>query len=466
MHISQAAPTARRVVDGSCRTADIRTPAVKPISCWLLLVLYPSLLPLGTYPVRVGANWVSAEFLFSIFCVLAVAVDAGTRKWSVTAPNLAFVLGLALWLSANLTSAILHPEVGGGMITFRLGLKALFGCLVFVVLMNTGRLDWLLKSYLAGCALAGVAAIAFSIQADSLVAFRQASYAGLNPEELDVDVFRGLARAGAGNLLPLWICVVLGLVEHTERKRTVFVVLGLCFGLLAMLPLRREVLVEFVIGSIVVFFVVPRRRRVTVVAVALIVATVMAVFVAKSESWQVRLDSETRREFEAGSNPRTVLLLSTPAELSQAPLLGHGPGSYPWTMSKYFDLPGALMPKGIAAHNSFSRAAVETGAVGLLGFTLMVSGIGRRAVRSRTKGTLRLLAAMIFLHVGGWMSFGDGIASNATWFFIGVLLYFDRALSGKHLTVVGFSRVRPRRGQPLGAHDERLAPPRHHHGET
>jgi hypothetical protein len=40
----------------------------------------------------------------------------------------------------------------------------------------------------------------------------------------------------------------------------------------------------------------------------------------------------------------------------------------------------------------------------------------------------RFAAAMTFLHVGGWLFFGDGIATNTTWFFIGLLLYLDQYL--------------------------------------
>jgi len=105
-------------------------------------------------------------------------------------------------------------------------------------------------------------------------------------------------------------------------------------------------------------------------------------------------------------------------------------------MTPYFDLPSGMTADfvGIAAHNSFSRAAVETGMVGLAGFGLMVMALGWRAMRrkntiSESGVSFRLAAIMIFLHVGDWLFFGDGIASNTTWFFIGGLLYLDRCLT-------------------------------------
>jgi O-antigen ligase len=274
--------------------------------------------------------------------------------------------------------------------------------------------------------------IAYAVETGSLEMLRQASYGGLDPDVLDIDLFRGIARAGVGNLLPVWICAVLYPSVSMKWKRAVLLALTAYFAMLAMLALRREVLIEAAVGLPVLWFAMPRGFRPFVTTVAIALGGVLVGTIASSERWQDRIFQETRSEFETDSDARIVLLLNTPAELMDKPLLGHGPGSYPLRMGKYFP-PTRISGSVIAAHNSFSRAAVESGIVGLLGFVLMVAALGWRAVRSKNELSLagigvRFGAIMIFLHVGDWLLFGDGIASNTTWFFIGLLLYLDWCL--------------------------------------
>jgi O-antigen ligase len=204
------------------------------------------------------------------------------------------------------------------------------------------------------------------------------------------------------------------------------------FAVLSLLALRREVLIEAGVGMLVLIFIFPKRDRIVLRMTGLILACAITIAIATSERWQDRLFTETRNDYEMGQDARTILLKYTPAALMDRPLLGHGPGSYAWTMWNYSPLAG-LASRGIEAHNSFSRAAVETGTLGLIGFTVMFVALCWKAVRRRREifriGILpRLTAIMIFLHVGDWLFFGDGIGSNTTWYFIGVLLYLDRGL--------------------------------------
>jgi hypothetical protein len=314
---------------------------------------------------------------------------------------------------------------------FRMLLKALLGYMVFWVLQGNGRVGVLLKSYLVGCALSGLATIAFAVEAGGLQEVRQAAYIASDANTWDINIFRGFARAGAGNVLPIWICVVLYPGVAKQWQRTGLLALIVYFTALAMLALRREVLVEAVVGLVVLWIAMPRRFRPFLVVAGLALVGVLIGSIALSETWQGRLAGETRDEYEAGTDPRTVMLLKTPAELMEEPLLGHGPGSYPLVMTKHLPTElDAVFPAGIGAHNSFSRVAVESGMVGLSGFCLMVAVLGWRAVRrhselARSGFDLRLAAVMIFLHVGDWLFFGDGISTNTTWYFVGVLLYLE-----------------------------------------
>jgi len=288
--------------------------------------------------------------------------------------------------------------------------------------------------------LAGLFSIALCLQTGDIEMLRQASYAGLEPDAPNIDVFAGIARMGAGNLLPLWFCIVLYSTEQRKSVQRILLALLPYFGILSLLALRREVLVEgTVVMLILIFFAAPKGNRLVLAVTGIIIACCVIVAVKSSERWQERLFSESRYEFETGSDPRTLMLMHTPEVLMEEPLIGHGLGSYEWTMVVYFPSEvrnsEAMSKKGggIAAHNSFSRAAVETGAIGLLGFIVMFAALGWRAVRIRsdlagTGITLRFVAIIIFLHVGDWLFFGDGIISNTTWYFIGVLLYLDRRL--------------------------------------
>jgi len=406
----------------------------KSLSFWLLLVLYPFAQSLGTYPVEFAAGSVSAEFLFSLVCTLVVVAEISRGSLKIAPGNPYFLLGLALWLGANVASLLLHLELGTGDMVFRMLLKAMFGYMVFWVLQTNGGLSVLLKSLAAGCALSGLFTIVLCVETGSLELVRQASYAGLDPVALETDVFLGVARAGSGSLLAVWICCILYPSVASKWKRAVLLALAVCLLLASMLGLTRAMVVEVVVGMPVLWFAMPRRFRPMVAIGGLAFAGVIAGVIALSDRWQERVFGETRDQFEAGADPRTVLLLNTPAELMEQPLLGHGPGSYPLRMTKYFPVGTVFgMEAGMAAHNSFSRAAVEAGMIGLLGFTLMMAALGWRAVRRRSKLalsgiSLRLAAIMIFLHVVSRLTFGDGITLNSTWFLIGVLLYLDRSL--------------------------------------
>ena len=406
----------------------------KSLSFWLLLVLYPFALALGTFPVFIFGVWVSAEFLFSLVCALVVVAEAASGRLKMAPGNPYFLLGLSLWLGANMGSLLVHPDLGTGSMVFRMLLKSLFGYMAFWVLLDQGRLSVVLKTYVAGCVLCGLFSIAFCLETGGFEALRNAAYGSQDPDVFDIDVFAGVARAGASNLLPVWICAVWYPSVAKKWKRAGLLAVSVYLAVLAMLALRREVLVEAVVGLTVLWFAMPRRFRLGIAISGLVVGGVFVGTIALSESWQERLFNETRDNFEGRMDPRAILLLNTPTELMEQPFLGHGPGSYPLRMTKYFPSEAVLAAEtGIAAHNSFSRAAVETGMFGLSGFCLMVAALGWRVVRrkrelARSDIGLRLTAIMIFFHLGDWLTFGDGIGSNTSWFFIGVLLYLDRRL--------------------------------------
>ena len=190
-----------------------------------------------------------------IVCVIVVALEMWAGKLRKANCNKFYLQGMFLWLGVNVISALynLDVDVDLGMMLFRMVLKALLGYMTFTVLMSNGRLDAALKSYVAGCAVAGLFTIAFVIESGGLEVLRQASYVTPDLLESDVNVIRGIARAGAGNVLPIWICVVLFATTRGRSGRRILLALVPYFAVLAMLALRREVLIEGALGSLVLF---------------------------------------------------------------------------------------------------------------------------------------------------------------------------------------------------------------------
>ena len=367
-----------------------QTPRRKSLSFWLLIVFYPFTQSLSSYPVVSGR--VSAELVFSLVCLLILIVEVACGRVELVTGNLFFLLGLALWLGANVGSLRLHAELGTTSLVFRMTLKAMFAYMVLCVLRANGGVDVLLKVYTAGYALAGLVGIVFVVQSGDLRILQTASLVMRDLEsDAVIDFYAGIARAGVGNLLPIWICAVFYASTETRWKRNLLKAAVVYFAILAVLALRREVLIEAVLGLVVLFFGMPRRFRLMVATSGLLMGVVFLITIALSENWRDRLWLETRMQFALGEDPRTVLLLNTPTELMREPLFGHGPGSYPLRMSKYLNTPDSVLREGegIAAHNSFSRAAVETGLIGLLSFTFMAAALGWRAVCGRNAPTAR-----------------------------------------------------------------------------
>jgi len=110
------------------------------LAMWLLLVVYPLFSWLGTFPLPVGDGTMSAEFFYAILCALVLTVQTGRHRLTLAPVNRCYLLGLVLWLGANVMSSLLSPDDGTAVVILRLVLKCLLGYMVFMVLMNSGRL--------------------------------------------------------------------------------------------------------------------------------------------------------------------------------------------------------------------------------------------------------------------------------------------------------------------------------------
>lgn len=402
------------------------------LSFRLCCIIYPLVAPLGTLPIPFGSRTISFEFVLTIAAAILFFGEVIRGTLRLPKCNTVFLTGIILWLFASTISVVLND--GGSMATsavVRLGLKAAFSYMVFAVLANNGRLTTLLWAYLIGCALAGLFTLGFLGCGGNLEMLRQTTYAGLERSNFELNIFNGLASTGASNLAPLWISVALLSYPCNQSNRRFLLFLIPYFLLLSLLSLRREVLIEGSVGLLLIWSLSPGRRRFQTMLVGLVMVCLMGVVVLKSERWQERLFVETRDQFETRTDPRLVLLTSTPVEFVKAPWFGQGPESYRWLMLNHLPvLTSKVREYGIAAHNTFSKAAVETGSIGLLGVILMCAGLARRGCLSRHNVSpenyfFKLTAMLMLLKVGTAMFFQDGSVSNSTWYFFGILLYLD-----------------------------------------
>lgn len=408
------------------------------VSSVLLLLVYPLISAVATLPVPfTGAlgGTVSVELFLSAACLVVVAVEVLMGKAPLGGASKLFLFGLALWLGANVVSGFLHYMSGTiGYFVFRMFMKAAFGYMVYMVLRRSGQLRNMMVAYVVGCAAAGLVSFAFWVQTGDLAALREAGFLEKGSSELEqaVDVFAGAARIGAGNIVPIYFCLALLWDERKTLLRMIWLGFLPFFAVLAVLPLRREVFVEGAVALLLILPFAPRRYWLGLFLVGACVAGAGLAVVAKSDAWRVRIE-ETRDQFETGSDPRMIMLRNTPYEMMREPVFGQGPASYYWAMGAYFPIVDPRQTGGIAAHNSYSRAAVETGIVGLSGMVLFTGSLCWGVWRARRQATplgkrLHLIACLVLLKIGVLLNFGDGIADNRTWFFIGILLFIVATL--------------------------------------
>jgi hypothetical protein len=395
----------------------------------ILLVVYPLLAFIGQFPITGAGIPLSVEHIVAAVCAVVMLVECAFGSVRLRSANGVFLVGFVVWSGANALSLLQHPSREGNFEVFGYIQKFVFCYLVFLALAEARCVLKVMRWYIAGCFIAGVFTICFFLfQGASLDDLRGASYGGLDEAgQLQVSLMEGLARSGAGNLLPFWFALVFFMMYPDRGRRSLYLGLAAFFLLLSLMALRREVLVCLVFGFVVLAAWAPREYRGPIALVMGLCLCGAASVVVSNESWSRRLFEETAEDLSAGQDPRLAMLVATPAALLDKPLLGHGPGTYRTTILNYVSVRGVLGETGLAAHNSFSAAAVQAGCVGLLGAVLMTGGlciqvVGRRQYPTRSLGLIRLASLIILLEVLDRQSFGDGLWAPQTWFWFGVLL--------------------------------------------
>jgi len=288
-----------------------------------------------------------------------------------------------------------------------------------------------LRLFLAASLVASFFTVVVYLQQNTLALIRVGSYLG--GETLGESLFQGIARAGAGNTMALWIAMFFWGRARQRANRSAWGVLVLWLGIVSLFALRRETLVTLVAG---LALIAGRRlvaaRRLLGMGAALLAGA--ASFVLLSPEWTSRLTGETVGQLASFTDPRITLLFRfTPTAAAGSPWVGYGPGNYAATQLLF---PQAvttwiLGKGGVPAHNVWSAAVVEAGVVALGGLCLFLYGVGRplwqpRRCDDKGLSSLWAFAPLIFLQLLISMFFGFAVALPVIWFWIGFLLALER----------------------------------------
>ena len=401
---------------------------------WFFTAIYPPFIMLGQVPLIIGEVTISLERALVI--VGGIGLIGGifvTKRLRMHPLPKSVFFGSMLLLGSYLAAMLLFPSDHGQSVVLGLYQKAILGYFVFISFREPKELYMVIKLFLAASFIASLFTLYVYYTEGSLSTIRLATY---NPDEIDLDLslLRGLARAGAGNTMALWLAIGMLWQTSSREGRTFWVAVILWFGVLSLFALRREALVTIALGLVWLLWRHPgRHRRYTMLLILLMVAGIV-LFIMASPEWMDRLTGETVEDFASGEDPRLVLLFSfTPTAFLASPLIGYGPGNYE-AIQRHF--PEAvtstiLMYGGVAAHNSWSATAIEAGAGALIGFCLMLWGIGRHLFNAlQTQDTsltvLWSIAPLLFFQLVMTLFFGDALKTTVTWFWFGVLLALVR----------------------------------------
>lgn len=398
--------------------------------------LYPLLMPIGQMPLSLGVGMASVTVSLERVLVLigSVGLVGGvfvTRRLRIIRPPTIVIIGAALWLIAYSVSFLVFPSETGAVIVFGFAQKVLLSFMVMVAIAKPERLQIVLAFFLFASFLISLAPLVAFLQEESLQFIRASSFTV--EEEFSASLFRGIARAGAGNVMALWVTLAFLWQSRTNVKRMLFLGLALWFVAISLFALRREVLVAIPMGLAVLVWRMPKKSRRQIILIATLILLIMLIFVQWSPEWSSRIIGETVTELSSGTDARMVLLLRfTPGAFMLSPWIGHGPGNYATIQLTFPELVTPIFTAvgGAAPHNSWSASIVEAGIFAFIGLCVFLYGIGRPLLTRRTfvdaqMEKIWLIAPLIFVQLLNWMFFGHGLIMPMVWFWLGFLLALE-----------------------------------------
>lgn len=399
---------------------------------WLFTFAYPLLIPIGQVPISIGGTQVSLERLLIVVGSLGFVAAILSKRLSLTGVPRFAIGGFALWFGMYSISLAVYPTTQGIIELSGYLQKAVMAYMVSAILDSAEDADRAFKLFLLSSFLVSLVAIAVYLRQGSLSAIRVSSLSVSNVAS--ESMLNGLARAGSGNTMAVWIALVQLWQAKNQRQRAARLLIVGWFSLVALFALRREVLVTLALGLVIMFVHRPIGHRSQVIAVIGFLFAVTATFVLSSHEWMNRLTVETVSQLQSGSDPRLSLLLHfTPRAVLSAPLVGYGPGNYAAAQLRFPDtVPIYLIGLGgSAAHNVWSAAAVEAGVGAFLGLCVFLYGIGRplwqyRDIPHQDLDTIWRFMPIMFTQVLVSMFFGNALILPATWFWFGLFLAAER----------------------------------------
>lgn len=405
------------------------------VAAFLLMTLYPIFLQVANYPIPVAGvigGTRSLDLYYLSFALIVTLVCIGTGSVRLVMPPALFTSGAILWVGMNLASMIVNQVdvIVFQYLVLKFAFKVAFAFMFLWVAFSSGQLKRFMAIYVATCFLVGLITYGYALAGGSLTELRGMSYMTADSytgQADEISAYRGLVRQGAGNLVPVFFTILFLMESKKGAVRSLCLALLPYFVILAALPLRREVLVESMVAALILIPAAPKRYRLWVIVSAALTLVVLGWFVSQSREWYLR-GVETLQTLETGRDPRLVMLKMGPVETMKAPLFGHGPASFMMVSSQYFRS-GIRM----AAHNSFLRAAIETGIPGFVAMLMIYGSLPLELLRSWRQSSefgrrLWLFVALITLHVGVLLNFGDGVTINPPWMWMGLAFAACRIL--------------------------------------
>jgi hypothetical protein len=389
---------------------------------WTFARIYPAIWIVGGASVATfGGIPVSIERIVVTVGAAGFLLAVATRRASTRPVDTLLLVGLMLWLGMYVASHMAHLAPGGGVRVVGLAQKAVLMVLTYFALQDERMQRDALLLFLASSAVASFVSV-YAAATEGLTFVRASGF--VVGDEGTVSFYRGIARAGAGNVLAVWIAVG-GALASTRRSRKMgFWCLAIWLVFCSLLPLRREVLVMLPVGLSLVLWRARGGRRLRMAVATAVMASFVWYIVAGSEEWQVRLTKETSA---AGlqREGRWLLIQYTGRILMEEPLLGEGPGNYYEPQSRYKELFSRDVRSrgGLGSHNSLSSAIVEAGIFAGVGLAMVIGALGRRVLRRRFGNTdIRWFAKdALFVQVVSMLMFGDGANAASVWMWFGLL---------------------------------------------
>lgn len=222
---------------------------------WILCVLYPATWTIGQVSIAVGGGSYSLERVLVAFAAIGILASSLKKRIIPILPPLVLV-GLLLWLGAYAVSFLVHQSESFRVTGF--ALKAVLAYLVFIAMTDADRLQKAMSLYLFSSLFASLLTIIVFLQAGDLESIRGSSFN--TGESLGESLFRGVARAGAGNTLVIWIAVLF-LRQSQGWRRLLWGSLTFWFVFAALLALRREVLVTIPLCLVLLIWHKPIKMR-------------------------------------------------------------------------------------------------------------------------------------------------------------------------------------------------------------